>query len=151
MKEIEANVSENGSRKNIITPPKVGSHNYMAPELFQGETHSIYSDFWSLGCILYELASGSPPFVGHNYESLVEAILKQEVKPIQNFSPEFNDLVKRLLRKLATERITWDVSINLIYTITIQVLHYLTYNRNYGSIHSGKVKYISLMKKRGNL
>lgn len=130
MKEIEVNIGKNGFKKNIITPPKVDSFNYMAPELFQGGVHSIYSDFWSLGCILYELASGSPPFVAHNFESLVDAILNQEAKPLHDFSSEFNDLVKRLLRKLATERITWDVSVNTNYVIRIQDLYSFSYYRN---------------------
>lgn len=55
--------------------PKRGSPCYMAPELFQGGWHSIYSDFWSLGCVLYELASGQPPFVGQTFEELVDVIL----------------------------------------------------------------------------
>ncbi|KAL0489389.1 hypothetical protein AKO1_010686 [Acrasis kona] len=60
--------------------PKRGSPCYMAPELFQGGWHSIYSDFWSLGCVLYELASGSPPFVGQTFELLVDAILNGTLK-----------------------------------------------------------------------
>ena len=43
---------------------KKGTPCYMAPELFQvGAVYSFASDLWALGCILYELAMGNPPFV----------------------------------------------------------------------------------------
>jgi len=35
----------------------------MAPELFQDEgVYSYQSDFWSMGCIMMEMATGKPPF-----------------------------------------------------------------------------------------
>ena len=40
-----------------------GCFPYMAPELFSTDgVHSFASDFWSLGCVLYELRRGVPPF-----------------------------------------------------------------------------------------
>ena len=52
----------------------------MAPELFaeDGE-YSTASDLWSLGCVLYELAVGNPPFVSNNFEELVEMIIWADV------------------------------------------------------------------------
>lgn len=96
----------------------------MAPELFQGGYHSIYSDFWSLGCVLYELATGSPPFVSKNFEKLMNMILYgipttifsdhelDEVKEVEGLSPEFNHLIKGLLQKDPLKRFTWDVCCN---------------------------------------
>lgn len=40
-----------------------GTPSYMAPELFDSDgIHSIQSDFWAIGCILYQLRRGSLPF-----------------------------------------------------------------------------------------
>ena len=107
---------------------------YQCQELFQGGSHSVYSDLWSLGCVLYELASGSPPFVGQTFESLVDAILNQEVQSLPNFSAEFNDLIRCLLQKKPSDRITWDVSLfenfgSVIHTIATS---------GCASIHSGR-------------
>eukprot|EP00913_Durusdinium_trenchii_P034944 g32687.t1 len=40
----------------------VGTPLYMSPEIVRGEGYSFGSDIWSLGCSLYELAAGLPPF-----------------------------------------------------------------------------------------
>ena len=53
----------------------------MAPELLVGDfsCHSFASDFWSLGCILYECAVGQPPFVSSSLNVLVDSILHKDV------------------------------------------------------------------------
>lgn len=51
----------------------------MAPELFgEGATHSSASDLWSLGCVLFECATGSPPFMDSSFNKLVRDILNKE-------------------------------------------------------------------------
>jgi serine/threonine-protein kinase ULK4 len=41
----------------------------MAPELFVNVgVYSMQSDLWSIGCIMYELSQGNPPFVSTSYQ-----------------------------------------------------------------------------------
>ena len=43
----------------------------MAPELFMaGGVYSFQSDLWALGCVMYELAEGNPPFVSASYHEI---------------------------------------------------------------------------------
>jgi serine/threonine-protein kinase ULK4 len=89
---------------------KRGTPCYMAPELFQeGSVHSYGSDLWALGCVMYECYAGRPPFVSNSFTQLVNSIISDSMPPLWgNPSPEFEDLVSRLLVKDPVERIQWD-------------------------------------------
>ncbi|KAI3957723.1 hypothetical protein MKW92_035352 [Papaver armeniacum] len=88
---------------------KRGTPCYMAPELFQdGGVHSYASDFWALGCVLYECYAGRPPFVEKEFTRLVKAILSDPYPPLPgNPSRSFVSLINCLLIKDPAERITW--------------------------------------------
>jgi len=94
---------------NAETGPKKGTPYYMAPELFQDEgVHSFASDFWALGCILFELAVGRPPFTSSSFQELVGLILNSEVTGLEKLSPELADLLTGLLQKNPSKRMGWD-------------------------------------------
>lgn len=81
----------------------------MAPELFQdGGVHSYASDFWALGCVLYECYAGRPPFVGNEFTQLVKSILSDPTPPLpDNPSSPFASLINCLLIKDPAERVHW--------------------------------------------
>jgi serine/threonine-protein kinase ULK4 len=81
----------------------------MAPELFADDgVYSFYSDMWALGCVLYELATGKPPFAATGLKDLIQEIAEKETPVVEGFSPLFNDLIKRLLEKDPVKRIYWE-------------------------------------------
>lgn len=91
------------------TKPKSGTPYYMAPELFSDDgVYSFYSDMWALGCVLYELATGKPPFAATGLKDLITEICEKEVPEAEGFSPLFNDLIRRLLEKDPAKRIYWE-------------------------------------------
>ena len=90
---------------------KRGTPCYMAPELFEdGACHSFASDLWAFGCTLYECAVGHPPFVSSSFTTLVDSILREDVEPVTNCTPEFQDLISGCLQKNPVKRMNWEVS-----------------------------------------
>ena len=82
----------------------------MAPELFQKQgVYSYASDLWSLGCVLYEMATGKPPFSSSSLKELVSQIMDAPTPLVEDGSKEFNDLLTGLLEKDPVRRITWDL------------------------------------------
>lgn len=92
-----------------LLPRKRGTPFYMAPELFEdGGVHSYASDFWALGCVLYECYAGRPPFVGREFTQLVKSIISDPTPPLPgNPSRPFVNLINSLLVKDPAERIQW--------------------------------------------
>lgn len=92
-----------------VPQPMRGTPCYMAPELFQeGGVHSYASDFWALGCVLYECYAGRPPFVGSEFTQLVKSILSEPTPPLpDNPSRSFQNLINCLLMKDPVERLQW--------------------------------------------
>eukprot|EP01065_Artemidia_motanka_P016038 TRINITY_DN1976_c0_g5_i1.p1 TRINITY_DN1976_c0_g5~~TRINITY_DN1976_c0_g5_i1.p1 ORF type:complete len:412 (+),score=87.43 TRINITY_DN1976_c0_g5_i1:112-1347(+) len=83
-----------------------GTAQYMAPELLQGSdaTASFESDLWALGCIIYQLFCGDPPFKGAtNY--LIFKDIKETTPQYPPFVPDAaRELVLSLLEKKPQDR-----------------------------------------------
>ncbi|KAJ4968677.1 hypothetical protein NE237_015378 [Protea cynaroides] len=94
---------------SLLPQAKRGTPCYMAPELFQeGGVHSYASDFWALGCVLYECYAGRPPFMGKEFTQLVKSILSDPIPPLPgNPTRSFVNLIDSLLVKDPAERIQW--------------------------------------------
>jgi serine/threonine protein kinase len=86
----------------------VGTVAYMAPEQAEGKTVDARSDIFSLGSMLYEMATGERAFKGDSPLSTLTAVLREEPKPIGNISAglprELDRLITRCLRKAPERR-----------------------------------------------
>ncbi|ONM31074.1 Serine/threonine-protein kinase RUNKEL [Zea mays] len=92
-----------------VPQPMRGTPCYMAPELFRdGGVHSYASDFWALGCVLYECYTGRPPFVGREFTQLVKSVISDPTPPLpDNPSRSLQNLIDCLLMKDPAERLQW--------------------------------------------
>ena len=70
------------SRETIVLTSIKGTPLYMSPELVQEKPYNHAADLWSLGCILYELWTGEPPFYCTSIVQLVQVIVKVGVPPV---------------------------------------------------------------------
>jgi serine/threonine-protein kinase len=89
-------------------PVLLGTAAYVSPEQVQGEPAIPASDWYSLGCVLYELLAGVPPFNAEDVESVLRQHIQAVPAPIQLRNPQVGDglagLVMRLLAKNPAER-----------------------------------------------
>ena len=49
-----------------VAHTRIGTTEYMAPEILKGRAYGLSVDWWALGTLLYELLIGIPPFYHHN-------------------------------------------------------------------------------------
>ncbi|KAJ7407638.1 hypothetical protein WISP_125475 [Willisornis vidua] len=84
-----------------------GTPEYVAPEVILSKGHDFSVDFWSLGILVYELLTGSPPFSGGDqmmtYNLILKGIEKLDFPKTITRRPE--DLIRRLCRQNPTERL----------------------------------------------
>ncbi|XP_008569517.1 PREDICTED: serine/threonine-protein kinase ULK4-like [Galeopterus variegatus] len=104
---------ENVLKKSMKSRVK-GSPIYTAPEIVKGTDFSITSDLWSLGCLLYEMFSGKPPFSSENVSELIQKILFEDPLPpipkdssLPKASSDFINLLDGLLQRDPQKRLTW--------------------------------------------
>ncbi|XP_013385413.1 serine/threonine-protein kinase 36 [Lingula anatina] len=90
----------------VLTSIK-GTPLYMSPELVEEKPYDHTADLWALGCILYELFTGQPPFYTNSIFQLVSLIIKDPVKWPKNMSPLFKDFLQGLLTKNPQNRLSW--------------------------------------------
>jgi len=86
----------------------LGTVRYMSPEQAGGEAVDARTDVWSLGVVLYELASGRPPFDQASMTDTLVAIMTRDPVPLRSLMPHAPEalchVVERALRKQRGER-----------------------------------------------
>ena len=85
-----------------ITDPgtAVGTVAYMSPEQARGQVVDARSDLWSLGVILYEIATRRRPFEGPTTPVIFEGILGKAPVPVRERNPKISEELERIIVRL---------------------------------------------------
>ncbi|WP_030060909.1 MULTISPECIES: Stk1 family PASTA domain-containing Ser/Thr kinase [Streptomyces] len=87
------------------TSAVIGTAQYLSPEQAKGEQVDARSDLYSTGCLLYELLTVRPPFVGDSPVAVAYQHVREEPQPPSVFDPEVRPEIDAIvLKALAKER-----------------------------------------------
>ena len=101
--------SKAGGTRMTETGMSLGTPHYMSPEQAMGERDiTARSDVYALGCVLYEMLAGEPPFTGPTAQAIVAKVLTEPPRPLlpkrHTIPAQVEAVVLRALEKLPADR-----------------------------------------------
>ncbi|XP_021266695.1 serine/threonine-protein kinase PLK1 [Numida meleagris] len=105
---LATKVEYDGERKKTLC----GTPNYIAPEVLGKKGHSFEVDIWSIGCIMYTLLVGKPPFETSCLKETYIRIKKNEYTIPKHINPIAANLIQKMLRSDPATRPTINELLN---------------------------------------
>ncbi len=88
-----------GSGPLTVAGTVMGTVHYMSPEQARGQLTDARTDLFSLGAVLYQMATAEQPFQGDTDAVVFEAILNRDPKPLQDVNPSMPAGLAQILEK----------------------------------------------------
>ncbi|GAA0446471.1 Stk1 family PASTA domain-containing Ser/Thr kinase [Streptomyces stramineus] len=85
------------------TAAVIGTAQYLSPEQAKGEQVDARSDLYSTGCLLYELLTVRPPFIGDSPVAVAYQHVREEPNPPSTFDPEITPEMDAIVLKALTK------------------------------------------------
>lgn len=128
-----------------------GTPNYISPEVASRATHGLPVDVWGLGCMMYTLLVGKPPFDTDGVKSTLTRVVMADFVVPNSLSIEAKDLLNRLLRKNPSERIHIEDVLTHPFMLKHLAASHPTYSNTVASVDSGLLTMSSGMTSAQNL
>ena len=78
---------------------QTGTPYYASPEVWEEQPYDSKSDIWSLGCVIYEMATLRPPFQAQSMEELYKKVMRGIYPKISSrYSEDLNDVLKLMIQ-----------------------------------------------------
>jgi serine/threonine-protein kinase len=87
------------------TAAVVGTAQYLSPEQARGETVDSRSDVYSAGCLLYELLTGRPPFVGDSPVAVAYQHVREQAAPPSDHDTDLPPAIDAIVMKSLAKRV----------------------------------------------
>ena len=100
-----ARAMSDASNTMTQTAAVVGTAQYLSPEQARGETVDSRSDVYSTGCMLYELLTGRPPFVGDSPVSVAYQHVREQAPPPSDLDTELDAEIDAIVMKSLAKRV----------------------------------------------
>uniref|UniRef100_A0A671U916 Serine/threonine-protein kinase PLK n=1 Tax=Sparus aurata TaxID=8175 RepID=A0A671U916_SPAAU len=97
---LAAKLEPAGNRRKTIC----GTPNYLSPEVLNKQGHGCESDIWALGCVMYTMLLGRPPFETTNLKETYRCIREARYSLPSSLSPQAKQLIATLLAKIPEDR-----------------------------------------------
>ena len=93
----------NADATRLTSGGLIGTPHYMSPEQAHGEQVDARADLYALGCLLFELLTGAPPFDGSGFEVLL-AHLGRPIPAPSERNPDVPEIVDQLVMRLMAKK-----------------------------------------------
>uniref|UniRef100_A0A8C8JXI2 Serine/threonine-protein kinase PLK n=1 Tax=Oncorhynchus tshawytscha TaxID=74940 RepID=A0A8C8JXI2_ONCTS len=81
-----------------------GTPNYLSPEVLNKQGHGCESDIWALGCVMYTMLLGRPPFETTNLKETYRCIREARYTLPSSLTAQAKQLISRMLAKSPADR-----------------------------------------------
>ena len=89
-----------------LNSSRVGTPYYFAPEICNGNLYDVKADAWSLGCIIYEIATLVRLFEAETFPGVMASILNKDIPSITRCSSSLNNFILKLLYRDPSKRLS---------------------------------------------
>ncbi|KZC12596.1 Serine/threonine-protein kinase PLK4 [Dufourea novaeangliae] len=109
-RDMQVKIADFGLATQLTRPDEkhltmCGTPNYISPEVSTRSSHGLEADVWSLGCMLYTLLVGKPPFDTDAVKSTLTRVVMADYVMPPHLSDNAKDLIDKLLKKNPKDRV----------------------------------------------